>query len=132
MDIDDLLIELAAMRSRQDTLEKNMEAVTQQHQAVTQQHQAVTAELTVARAVIVQMKQREARLEAELEKLRASPPSYRPEAGSRFRFQGKMCSVPRFQRCQTCQFLVPALGHPLANMSHAGSSKFITKCRVLN
>ena len=57
---------------------------------------------------------------------------YRPEAGSRFRFQGKMCSVPRFQRCQTCQFLVPALGHPLANMSHAGSSKFITKCRVLN
>ena len=39
------------------------------------QHQAVTAELTVARAVIVQMKQREARLEAELEKLRASPPS---------------------------------------------------------
>ena len=68
MDIDDLLIELAAMRSRQDTLEKNMEAVTQQHQAV-------TAELTVARAVIVQLKQREARLEAELEKLRASPPS---------------------------------------------------------
>ena len=57
---------------------------------------------------------------------------YRPEAVSRFRFQGKMCSVPRFQRCQTRQFLVPALGHPLANMSHAGSSKFITKCRVLN
>ena len=57
---------------------------------------------------------------------------YRPEAGSRFRFQGKMCSVPRFQLCQTCQFLVPALGHPLANMSHAGSSKFITKCRLFN
>ena len=55
---------------------------------------------------------------------------YRPEAGSRFRFQGKSCPVPRFQRCQTCQFLVPALGHPLANMSHAGSSKFLTKCMI--
>ena len=55
---------------------------------------------------------------------------YRPEAGSRFRFQGKLCPVPRFQRCQTCQFLVPALGHPLANMSHAGSSKFLTKCMI--
>ena len=57
-------------------------------------------------------------------------PVYRPEAGSRFRFQGKLCPVPRFQRCQTCQFLVPALGHPLANMSHAGSSKFLTKCMI--
>ena len=58
-------------------------------------------------------------------------PTYRPEAGSRFRFQGKLCPVPRFQRCQTCQFLVPALGHPLANMSHAGSdSKFFTKCMI--
>ena len=55
---------------------------------------------------------------------------YRPEAGSRFRFHGKLCPVPRFQRCQTCQFLVPALGHPLANMSHAGSSKFLTKCMI--
>jgi len=68
MDIDDLLIELGAMRSRMDTMEKNMEAVTKQNEAV-------TAELAVPRAVIVQMKQREAHLEAELEKLRARPPS---------------------------------------------------------
>ena len=58
------------------------------------------------------------------------PCIYRPEAGSRFRFQGKLCPVPRFQRCQKCQFLVPALGHPLANMSHAGSSKFLNKCMI--
>ena len=42
-----------------------------------------------------------------------------------------MCSVPRFQRCQTCQFLVPALGHPLANMPHAGSSKLFTNFKML-
>ena len=51
-----------------------MEAVTKRNEDLTQQNAGLTAEIAVSRGVIVQLRQREATLQAELEKLRERPP----------------------------------------------------------
>ena len=73
-DVDDISIELATLQTRMATMEKNMEAVTKRNEALTQRNEGLTAELAVARGVIVQLQQREATLQAELDKLRERPP----------------------------------------------------------